>query len=114
MRVILASLAAAIAILTVSVSAQTASAQPGNPTRPYCLRDGINGAGMWDCSYYSMAAVPRDPARQRRLLPAEPVVHRSGAALSVGSPRTRSSCNAVVMIRKDRATAQSFALLEGV
>jgi Protein of unknown function (DUF3551) len=54
MRVILASLAAAIAILTVSVSAQTASAQPGNPTRPYCLRDGINGAGMWDCSYYSM------------------------------------------------------------
>ena len=54
MRVILASLAAAIAILTVSVSAQTARAQPGNPTRPYCLRDGINGAGMWDCSYYSM------------------------------------------------------------
>ena len=53
MRVILASLAAAIAILTVSAP-QTASAQPGNPTRPYCLRDGINGAGMWDCSYYSM------------------------------------------------------------
>ena len=53
MRLILASLAAAIAILTVNAP-QTASAQPGNPTRPYCLRDGINGAGMWDCSYYSM------------------------------------------------------------
>jgi hypothetical protein len=52
MRLILASLAAAIAILTVNV--ETSSAQPGNPTRPYCLRDGINGAGMWDCSYYSM------------------------------------------------------------
>ena len=53
MRVILASLAAVIAILTVDVP--SAGAQPGNPTRPYCLRDGINGAGMWDCSYYSMA-----------------------------------------------------------
>jgi uncharacterized protein DUF3551 len=53
MRVILASLAAAVAILTVNAPT-TASAQPGNPTRPYCLRDGINGPGMWDCSYYSM------------------------------------------------------------
>lgn len=50
MRLILASLAAAIAILTVN--AESASAQ--NTTRPYCLRDGVNGPGMWDCSYYSM------------------------------------------------------------
>ncbi len=50
MRIILASLAAMIAILTVNV--ETASAQ--NTTRPYCLRDGVNGPGMWDCSYYSM------------------------------------------------------------
>ncbi|MPZ36977.1 MAG: DUF3551 domain-containing protein [Rhizobiales bacterium] len=53
MRLILASLAAAISIVTVNV--ETASAQfPGNPTRPYCLRDGVAGPGMWDCSYYSM------------------------------------------------------------
>lgn len=49
---ILASLAAAVTILTVN--APTASAQPANTTRPYCLRDGVNGPGMWDCSYYSM------------------------------------------------------------
>ena len=53
MRLMLAGLAAAAAIFTASV--ETASAQPGNPHRPYCLRDGVNGAGMWDCSYYSMA-----------------------------------------------------------
>jgi hypothetical protein len=53
MRLILAGLAAAAAIFTASV--EIASAQPGNPHRPYCLRDGVNGAGMWDCSYYSMA-----------------------------------------------------------
>jgi Protein of unknown function (DUF3551) len=53
MRLILASLAAASAILTANV--EIASAQPGNPTRPVCLRDGVNGAGTWDCSYYSMA-----------------------------------------------------------
>ena len=53
MRLILAGLAAAAAIFTANV--ETASAQPGNPHRPYCLRDGVNGAGMWDCSYYSMA-----------------------------------------------------------
>ena len=52
MRLILASLAAAITILSVNV--ETASAQPGNPYRPYCLRDGIGGSGSWDCSYYSM------------------------------------------------------------
>jgi hypothetical protein len=52
MRLILAGLAAAAAIFTANV--ETASAQPGNPHRPFCLRDGVNGAGMWDCSYYSM------------------------------------------------------------
>ena len=50
MRLILASLAAAIAILSVNV--QTADAQ--NTTRPYCIRGGALGAGSWDCSYYSM------------------------------------------------------------
>jgi hypothetical protein len=54
MRVLLAGLAAVITILTVNAP-ETADAQPGNPTRPYCLRDGVNGAGNWDCSYYSMA-----------------------------------------------------------
>jgi uncharacterized protein DUF3551 len=53
MRLILASLAAVIAVLTVNAGA--ANAQPGNPHRPYCLRDGVNGAGTWDCSYYSMS-----------------------------------------------------------
>jgi hypothetical protein len=52
MRLILASVAAAIAILSVNVG--SAAAQPGNPHRPFCLRDGIGGAGSWDCSYYSM------------------------------------------------------------
>jgi hypothetical protein len=56
MRVILGSLAlAAAAISIATVSVETASAQPGNPTRPYCLRDGVNGGGSWDCSYYSMS-----------------------------------------------------------
>jgi len=53
MRLLLAGLAAAIAIL--SFDAQPASAQPGGTSRPYCLRDGVNGGGMWDCSYMSMA-----------------------------------------------------------
>jgi hypothetical protein len=52
MRLLIAGLVAAISILTVSV--QTASAQTGGTTRPYCLRDGVNGPGMWDCSYMSM------------------------------------------------------------
>jgi Protein of unknown function (DUF3551) len=50
MRLILASLAAATTFLAVNV--ESANAQ--NTTRPYCLRDGVNGPGMWDCSYYSM------------------------------------------------------------
>ena len=52
MRLILAGLAAAAAIFTANV--ETASAQPGSTHRPYCLRDGVNGAGMWDCTYSSM------------------------------------------------------------
>jgi hypothetical protein len=52
MRLILASLAAAAAIVTANVD--IASAQPGNPHRPFCLRDSA-GPGTWDCSYYSMA-----------------------------------------------------------
>ena len=47
MRHILAGLAVAVALL----AAHAASAQ--NTTRPYCIRDGHGGPGMWDCSYYS-------------------------------------------------------------
>ncbi|MCC6886943.1 MAG: DUF3551 domain-containing protein [Hyphomicrobiales bacterium] len=50
MRLMLAGLAAAMAILTFDVP----SAEAQNTTRPYCLRDGVNGPGTWDCSYYSM------------------------------------------------------------
>jgi hypothetical protein len=55
MRAILGSLAlAAAAISIATVSVETADAQAGNPTRPYCLRDGVSGGGSWDCSYDSM------------------------------------------------------------
>ena len=50
MRLILAGVAAAIALLAVDM--QPAAAQ--NTTRPYCMRGGTFGAGSWDCSYYSM------------------------------------------------------------
>jgi hypothetical protein len=48
MRYILAGLAVAGVLL----GAHAAGAQ--NTTRPYCIRDGASGRGMWDCSYYSM------------------------------------------------------------
>ena len=50
MRHIIAGLAVAIALS--AAFALSASAQ--NTTRPYCIRDGAGGSGMWDCSYYSM------------------------------------------------------------
>lgn len=50
MRVIIATVATAAAIL----SADTGPAAAQNTTRPYCLRDGVNGQGTWDCTYYSM------------------------------------------------------------
>ena len=53
MRLILAALAASVSILTVNV--ETAVAQPANPHRPICLRDGALGSGTWDCTYYTMA-----------------------------------------------------------
>ena len=52
MRFILAALAASVSILTANV--ESAVAQPANPHRPYCLRDGALGPGTWDCTYYSM------------------------------------------------------------
>jgi hypothetical protein len=48
MRYILAGLAVAIA---VSAAVNQATAQ--NTTRPFCIRDGHGGPGMWDCSYYT-------------------------------------------------------------
>ena len=94
MRVILASLAAAIAILTVSVSAQTASAQPGNPTRPYCLRDGINGAGMWDCSYYSMRSASRPSTAT-----AAPASRTRGTSVRCGAKRRFATTKDVLQRR---------------
>lgn len=43
---------AAVVLGLVAADVQSASAQ--NTTRPYCMRGGMFGAGMWDCSYYSM------------------------------------------------------------
>jgi hypothetical protein len=51
MKLILASVAAAIAILSVNV--EPASAQPGGTRNPFCIRDGIGGPGSWDCSYHT-------------------------------------------------------------
>lgn len=53
MRFALAALAASVSILTVNV--ESTVAQPANPYRPVCLRDGALGPGTWDCTYYSMA-----------------------------------------------------------
>ena len=49
MRHVMAGIAVAIAVL--AAYAQSASAQ--NTTRPYCIRDGHGGGGMWDCSYHT-------------------------------------------------------------
>jgi hypothetical protein len=51
MKLVLASVAAAIAILSVNV--EPAAAQPGGTKNPFCIRDGIGGAGSWDCSYHT-------------------------------------------------------------
>jgi hypothetical protein len=45
---VIALVAGAIAVLAADI----ASAQPGS-NRPWCIRDGIHGRGMWDCSYYN-------------------------------------------------------------
>ena len=73
MRVALASLAlvaAAISIATVSV--ETASAQPGDPTRPYCLRDGIGRRRFVGLFVLLDVAVSCDGERRRRLLQPNP------------------------------------------
>ena len=49
MRHILAGLAVAVALSAATIP--SASAQ--NTTRPFCIRDGHGGSGMWDCSYYT-------------------------------------------------------------
>ena len=50
MRILAAGLIALIVLLSISM--QPSSAQ--NTTRPYCIRDGSLGRGMWDCSYYTL------------------------------------------------------------
>jgi hypothetical protein len=47
MRILVAAAAGAIAVLTPGLAA----AQPGGTERPWCIRDGAGGRGMWDCSY---------------------------------------------------------------
>ncbi|MGH6768814.1 MAG: DUF3551 domain-containing protein [Xanthobacteraceae bacterium] len=49
MRIAIAVVAGALAILAAS----PAAAQPGGDDRPWCIRDGVSGPGMWDCSYYN-------------------------------------------------------------
>jgi hypothetical protein len=51
MRLILAGVAVAIAALTAGL--QPVEAQNGGE-RPWCIRDGVYGAGTWDCSYYNL------------------------------------------------------------
>ena len=47
MRVLAAGMAAVMAMLAVGVQASNAERTP----RPWCIRDGAGGRGMWDCSY---------------------------------------------------------------
>lgn len=47
MRYWLACAAIAGAVMTPLV------AQAQNTTRPFCIRDGASGRGMWDCSYHT-------------------------------------------------------------
>jgi hypothetical protein len=42
----------AVMVALAAVDSQSASAQ--NTTNPYCIRDGVAGPGMWDCSFYTM------------------------------------------------------------
>jgi hypothetical protein len=49
MRHVLAGLAVAIALS----AAYSPLANAQNTTRPYCIRDGSGGRGMWDCSYHT-------------------------------------------------------------
>jgi hypothetical protein len=50
MRFFLAGLAA---IGVLAADHRPAEAQSGGE-RPWCIRDGVYGAGSWDCSYYNL------------------------------------------------------------
>jgi hypothetical protein len=46
--------AIAVTVGTLAIlAAGPAAAQPGGDDRPWCIRDGAGGYGMWDCSYYN-------------------------------------------------------------
>jgi hypothetical protein len=51
MRMILAAIAGLAAVIVADV--QLAQAQFSNSRNPWCIRDGVNGRGTWDCSYYN-------------------------------------------------------------
>ncbi|MPZ39790.1 MAG: DUF3551 domain-containing protein [Rhizobiales bacterium] len=51
MRSVLAGTAALAAVLATDT--QSVQAQVSSPRNPYCIRDGVNGRGTWDCGYYN-------------------------------------------------------------
>ena len=52
-RIILAGLALAAAAAVLDIPA--AQAQVSSGRNPWCIRDGVMGAGSWDCSYHNRA-----------------------------------------------------------
>ena len=52
-RIILAGLALVAAATVFDVP--TADAQFSSPRNPWCIRDGVNGPGTWDCTYHNRA-----------------------------------------------------------
>jgi hypothetical protein len=50
MRPILLVMGLVVATLAASVSAASAATAP----RPWCIRGGVMGAGMWDCTYHNL------------------------------------------------------------
>jgi hypothetical protein len=53
MRTLFVALAGATAVLAADVA--SVQAQVSSPRNPWCIRDGVNGAGSWDCSYHNLA-----------------------------------------------------------
>ena len=52
-RIVLAGLALVAAATVFDVP--TADAQFSSPRNPWCIRDGVNGPGTWDCTYHNRA-----------------------------------------------------------
>lgn len=51
MRIVLAAIVSFAAVIAADV--QLAQAQFSNSRNPWCIRDGVNGRGTWDCSYHN-------------------------------------------------------------